>query len=343
MQRRRQVLCADFPVYVSGAKVPGDNLTVTSTLGAGEDSLADVFTGASTKVALPTGLQAIIDGNPFKFDTLAEGLQQYLFYTETALRTASNNGEMPVIGKDLQAGADFMGDTRAKIDHFIAENGDPSTVGPATTLLTTTLADKLGIVVNGPTGVQVDFTCKRVLEPPAGPPAGDHAWRGRHDRVPLQGRVHLHRSPARSPTLEALGPERGRHQRGRADRATKYNTVTWTKVTGATGYKILRATQTGTTRRRAASAYPRSRPSATSRRTTTTRDDRRRASRANPNLPGTVCPDDTSVTKIEGVTLGLTLGQGDVSADKGCEDDPHAGASASAASCPSTWASRDSR
>ncbi|MEO5651321.1 MAG: hypothetical protein ABIN79_03740, partial [Marmoricola sp.] len=163
-----KILCADFPVYVSGAKPPGGNLTVTSTLGTGQN-LGDVFTGASTVVAPPSGLQKILDGTPFEFDTLAEGLQQYLFYAETSLRTASNNGEMPVIGKDLQAGADFMGDTRRKIDQFIAENGDPSTVGPARVLLTKTLADKLGIVVNGPSGVQVDFTCKRTLDPPAEP------------------------------------------------------------------------------------------------------------------------------------------------------------------------------
>ena len=56
----------------------------------------------------------------FKFDSLAEGLQQYLFYSETALRTASNDGEMPVVGKDLQAGADFMGKAREKLDAMLA-------------------------------------------------------------------------------------------------------------------------------------------------------------------------------------------------------------------------------
>ena len=87
-----------------------------------------------TKVELPSGLQKILDGEGFKFDSLAEGLQQYLFYSETALRTASNDGEMPVVGKDLQAGADFMGKAREKLDAMLAV-ADPTTVGGATTML----------------------------------------------------------------------------------------------------------------------------------------------------------------------------------------------------------------
>ena len=35
---------------------------------------------------------------------------------------------------------------------------------------------------------------------------------------------------------------------------------------------------------------------------------------------GVPCEDDTSVTEIEGVTLGLVLGQGDVSDTLGCVD-----------------------
>ncbi len=112
-RRRREILCADFPVYVNGHAGRHDNLTVATTLGDGDD-LLDVFGGASDRRSrLPDAAsRRSSTASPFKFDSLAEGLKQYLFYAETSLRTASNNGEMPVIGKDLQAGADFMGDTR---------------------------------------------------------------------------------------------------------------------------------------------------------------------------------------------------------------------------------------
>ena len=46
-----QVICARFPLYTNGAKVPGPpnpDLTVVTTPGAGEDSLADLFSASTT-------------------------------------------------------------------------------------------------------------------------------------------------------------------------------------------------------------------------------------------------------------------------------------------------------
>jgi Ca2+-binding RTX toxin-like protein len=321
------ILCASFPMFVSGASVPGGNLTVDTALGSG-DNLSDVFTGTGTDVHLPSGLQALIDGTPFKFDTLAEGLQQYLFYSESALRTASNNGELPVIGKDLQAGADFMGATRAKIDKFLEETGDPSTVDGATTLLTNTLATKLGVVVNGPTGVQVGFTCKVILEPPAAPGGTAHnavaadTTKYRYKVVSLYAHSPDPVKKSKPSDASAVVTNAATLTAGTSG---KYNTVTWTKANGATGYEILRATQTGDTEP-VASAYG----LVTAVGNVATYDDHSASTSAytaatsNPLLPGTVCPGDTPVTQIEGVTLGLTLGQGLVSANDGCKDDPAA-------------------
>ena len=331
------ILCADFPVYVNGVKPPGDNLTVTSTLTAGTD-LAAVFGGTSTVVALPSGLQKILDGTPFAFDTLAEGLQQYLFYAETALRTASNDGEMPIIGKDLQAGADFMGDTRGKIDQFLSENDDPTTVGGAKALLTTTLATKLGVVVNGATGVQVDFTCTRTLEPPPAPTAvatGNQAA----DVTTYVYKVVSTYKDAKNVVHDSIPSAASAVVTNAATlSATKLTTVTWPKVDTATGYKVLRATSTTTT----STPTPTPTPSASAGTTTTltaytlvgtvtgatlTYQDKGATStaytaetKAYSRVAGATCADGTSVLQIEGVTLGLVLGQGDVSAAKGCAD-----------------------
>ena len=133
------ILCADFPVFVSGVKPPGGNLKITSTLGGGDPDAR--LLGHQHQGRLPSGLQKILDGEAFKFDSLAEGLQQYLFYSETALRTASNDGEMPVVGKDLQAGADFMGDGTGEARRVHADDGDPTTVGGATHVLKAKLAE----------------------------------------------------------------------------------------------------------------------------------------------------------------------------------------------------------
>lgn len=317
------ILCADFPVYISGAKAPGGNLTVTSTLGSGDD-LADVFGGTGTEVVMPTGLQAILDGTPFEFDTLAEGLQQYLFYAESALRTASNEGEMPIIGKDLQAGADFLGETRAKIDGFIADHGDPTTVGGARTLLTDTLASELGIVVNGATGIQLDFTCRSALNPPAAPEATAVGAEETDATNYLYKVVStykdasdvVHDSKPSDPSNVVVNVD--------ALTGTKYNTVSWEEVGNATGYKVLRATQVDDT----VSAYV---LVDTVDAATLSIDDNEAASApytevtTTYRLPDGPCLDDDPVTAVDGVTLGLVLGQGKVTDDKGCEDSPTLG------------------
>lgn len=318
------IVCADFPVFVSGAQAPGGNLEVTTTLGSGDD-LTDVFIGTQTDISLPTGLQAIIDGTPFEFGTLAEGLQQYLFYAETALRTASNGGEMPVIGKDLQAGADFMGDTRKKIGDFIDEAGDPSTVGGATTILTTELGAALDIEVNGPTGIQLDFTCRSTLNPPDAPTAAATGAVAETDTTTyLYKVVSLYKESA-TVTHDSVPSDATAEAAVNAAplTATKFNTVTWADVAMATGYKILRATKTGET----ISAYGlvgtvgkvltfKDTFATTTTYTAATKPYR---------LAGVECAADTSVTEIEGVTLGLVLGQGKITPTKGCEDDADLG------------------
>ena len=250
------ILCADFPVYVNNTKPNGGNLTVTTTLAAGD--LASVFGGASTKVVLPSGLQTMLDGAPFKFNTMIEGLQQYLFYAETSLRTASNNGEMPVIGKDLQAGANFMGDTRMKIDGFVEANGDPSTVGPARDLLTAKLAEQLGVVVDD--AIQLGFTCKSTgtgpttpLTPPAVAPlvkatgaissdTTEYRYQVVSTYTDSAGTVKDSLPSAVTPATTLPGVKNAATLT-----ATKYNTVSWKTVRGATGYKVLRAKRTGST------------------------------------------------------------------------------------------------
>ena len=202
----------------SPGPAPGD-LTVTSTLGDGDD-LTDVFSRHQHGRRDPrAGCRSSSTGKPFKFDTLAEGLKQYLFYAETALRVASNNGEMPVVGKDLQAGADFMGDTREKIDAFLEENGDPTTVGGATDLLTTKLADRARRRRQRRHRHAGGLHLPRPCWSRPRPRPARRATPGRgHDAVPLQGRLHLQGRQERRARLASLGPERGRGRTPRPSR-----------------------------------------------------------------------------------------------------------------------------
>ncbi|MCX6399965.1 MAG: calcium-binding protein [Propionibacteriales bacterium] len=316
------ILCADFPMFVNNTAVLGGNLTVTSTLGSGDD-LTDVFTGTSTVVETPGDLEGLISGKPFEFDSLAEGLQQYLFYAETALRTASNDGELPVIGKDLQAGADFMGDTRKQIDDFLSTHEDPSDVGGATTLLTTELGAALDIEINGPTGIQLGFTCNSPLLPPAAPEAEAVDAADTDTTTYFYKVVSLYKE---SPTVtrESVPSDASAVAVNASTLTTaKHNLVTWEEVEAATGYRILRANTVD-------GVY---RSLGTVAKGVLTYDDNKMtpapatyiASKYAPRLKGTTCESGTSVTEIEGVTLGLILGQGKVSAENGCEDDADLG------------------
>ena len=179
-------------------------------------------------------LEGLVAGKPFEFDTLSEGLKQYLFYAETALRTASNNGEMPVIGKDLQAGADFMGLTRKNIDDFIEANGDVSTVGPARDYLTTELGKALGIPVNGPEGIQVGFTCNTYIVPPELPTATATApASATTDKQYVYKVVSTYKDPAKpGDTDHDSAPSEVSEPVTNAatlNATTAYNTVSWMK------------------------------------------------------------------------------------------------------------------
>ena len=332
------ILCADFPVYVNDTPVStkddgSDNFTVTTTLGAGDD-LTAVFGGTKTEVALPSGLQALINGTPFEFGSLIEGLQQYLFYAETSLRTASNGGEMPIIGKDLQAGADFMGDTRSKIDGFVEDNGDISQVGDARTLLTTKLAEELDIVLDGSDGIALDFTCKSTgggptfaLNPPATAPGVKATGAVTADRTEYRYQVvstYTDNSGVKDSLPSAVGPASTSPvvRNAAALTAAKFNTVTWKSVRGVTGYKVLRSTRTGPTATWGAPTLV-----GTTKSFSLSFRDKGLSSVAYtpatvaPQIPaGTACEDDRSVTDIEGVTLGMSMGQGDVSPELGCVD-----------------------
>ena len=312
-----------FPVFVSGVQPPGENLTITSTLAPGDD-LTKVFSTTNTKVALPSGLQKILDGEAFKFDSLAEGLQQYLFYSETALRTASNDGEMPVVGKDLQAGADFMGKAREKLDAMLAV-ADPTTVGGATTMLKAKLAE-MGVVVDGTNGIDVNFTCTRTLQPPSPAPTATASNAVAADTTEYvykvvsvfkDGKLVEHDSIPSDPTDPVA-------TNASTLSTAKFNTVAWTKVDAATGYRVLRAMKAagGTVGTFTKVGTIADNTTVTFKDTGDTTDDAAYTAetKAYSRIPSGACESDTPVLQIEGVVVDLQLGQGKVDA-KGCEDD----------------------
>ena len=202
---------------------------------------------------------------------------------------------------------------------FLEDNEDPSTVGGATTLLTTHARRALGTSSTA-------RPASRSTSPARGPrapgrqPTGTPDERGRrgHDRST---------STRSSPTYkDAKGVDPRLGPLGRRARSSRTAPVVGrgevqhrrrgAKVDVATGYKVLRATQTGDHGRRPATT----RSSAPSPRRHGTFSDKGAPSDGlhprdhglRPH-PGGGLRRRPSVPQIEGVTLGLVLGQGKVS------------------------------
>ncbi len=173
-----------------------------------------------------------------------DGIDGYLNAVETALRTASFGGKLPLVGDDLQQGADFVGKIRKEFHQAIGalpSSGHLSDSAAVKGFFNTTLANDLGI----PAGeVTVDLLCQSTLSSPAAPTvvatpspaAGPNTYVYATVAYALDGSNKLDTaSPV--PAAGVLGP-------ATLD-GTHFNTVTPKAVSGADGYKLLRRTNGG--------------------------------------------------------------------------------------------------
>lgn len=306
------VVCGSFPVVINSTNTSSP-LTVSMPAAS---TLADTFAGLT--VAVPSEIQAFLDGSAFKLGGLGAGLTDYMFYLEAALRTASDGGNLPIIGKDLQAGADFLGDARSAITTAFGGAGVPSTAGEVEQFLIDELEGVLPGVESGE--VSPELTCDATLPPAEGlqvtanqydvdnDTAEDYwyavvaisSFGGGTDTTPSDPVMVTN-----SDTLTGTGPA--------ADQRT--NSLEWDEREGADdGYRIIRSTDgtaTWETLDTVAAGV------------TTYTDD------GNPAPSGAYAPEteeaevegclsDTPATQIDGVGLTLTLGEGTTDTSAGC-------------------------
>jgi Ca2+-binding RTX toxin-like protein len=93
--------CASIPVFSSLCTIPGDNhLAVSATTALNVTGSFPDLSGCFTSLSL-TDLNLGLDG--------------YLSKMEDALRLASFDGKLPLVGEDLQQGQRFIGDLRQQI------------------------------------------------------------------------------------------------------------------------------------------------------------------------------------------------------------------------------------
>jgi Ca2+-binding RTX toxin-like protein len=329
------MVCANLPLFLnnSGASngwssigdiflrlpkstSPADLFSISGNLPAPDDT--------KTKLELPPDLgQELLDAI-LDFGNLGDGLEAYLARIEQAFQVASFQGKLPLLGEDLQQGADFIGDLRTELRESIWNElpgaGRPANATEFKEFIEDNLADALAEVDIDAANLSVDFACTATLhkvatptvsatknpvpttDPPTPPPPSG-TWQ--YKIVAFQG------------SGSGTGGDTIASAAGSANNWTNLdfgssNTVNWSAVDYASGYKILRkrpgdsgfkqiATRTGTTFTDTSAAD-----------TGTAYDDA--AITTEPKLDP--CPLDF----IDGVFLEFDAQRGTVSADQGCQD-----------------------
>ncbi len=306
-------LCAYFPAYLNGSPVNADptkNAFVVR-LPVGSD-LADTFNLAGPaidgqpRLALPEGLADALANAALNLFSFGDGFFGYLQFLENAMRAASFDGKLPVIGKDLQAGADFIGKIRTDLQGVFS-NSPPTnpTAGDIRNFLNTQVKPKLP----GAEHFTIDVTCNVTLDPAAAPTvtatnAGDTSTSYQYRIVAYTNTPAEDTTPS-DPSVTV--------QNAATLDSTHFNDVSWSPgVSHATGYKVLRSADGGATFQLLKDVGN----------LTSFKDE----SPGNPTSytyateePLVVpCPDDASGGSITGFTFSVDIGQGNPSPANGC-------------------------
>ena len=324
-------MCAAFPVYVSTdggqtytpvngttASDPPDTLRLRLPLsgdlstefeltdGSGNILTVDPSDSTSPKrLELPPSLLTDLANSVLNFSQLGQGLDGYFGFAEQALNLASFGGKLPVIGSDLQEGAQFLEHVQGEVDATLGSLASVSDESGLKDWINNKLNSALGDVLPAGSKVTADFVCSAMLATPTGL-AGTAANAG-SSAVSYQYKVS-----ATDPKGETVASA-AVTVKSDALSSTNFVTMTWTKVDGAAGYELYRSSDGGTTWAKfdvATADSPTFKDvgdAGTTATPITTGD--------NPTLEP--CP----IADTTGVTLAADIGQGKVSTDQGCQDD----------------------
>jgi Ca2+-binding RTX toxin-like protein len=263
----------------------------------------------------PDDIVAAFEDAYLNFAMLGDGIDLFLALIETALLEASMEGKLPLAGSDLQAGSDFIGqvrtETRKLFDELRAVNGgrlpDVATVN---TYLDTKFKKALADAGANPENFGLAITCQL--------PASDvTAVTGHGEKT---GTTTYEYAVAAvgglTGTDVATKPGAARTVSDRPDAldATDFNRITWSAVSNATKYHVLR--------RNAGGGWD---LLETVTGTTTTFDDKGAAAEQTDYTPAErLATVDTCVgvkiQHIEGVVVRVDMGTGLVDAADGCKD-----------------------
>ena len=142
-------VCANLPLYVSSdaghtftalTHVDGNGNTVNDALllrvpqatdlagafdlTANGNELTASGDGSTVKrFEYPTSLLTDLANSVLDLNDLSNGIDGYFGFAKNALNLASDGGKLPLVGKDLQQGADFLGDLQTRVDSVLGPTG----------------------------------------------------------------------------------------------------------------------------------------------------------------------------------------------------------------------------
>jgi Ca2+-binding RTX toxin-like protein len=255
-------LCAKLPLYYSLDNVHYQPVVDPESAGHPNSisirlpesgSVSDLFdlTGAPIdghdrlEVPDPSDIAALLASIAMDFTHL-DGIDSYLNLIETSLSTASFGGKLPLIGKDLQEGADFIGRIRTamasalnslKTDH--ADGNIGTDTGAVRDALNNYIGDALDNANVPHDLLKVDTECRTTLASVTGVTAARQG--GTDNSHTYKYEVVSYVKDASDAVHEAQPSAVAIVSDGDDDLSAGPNKVDWTDVSNADGYRVYKA------------------------------------------------------------------------------------------------------
>jgi Ca2+-binding RTX toxin-like protein len=254
-------LCARLPLFVSSngtdftelagvddiaLRLPKDGDTADELFGIspGRD-VSDGDTRDRLTTPTLTQLEDAFLALLLDFGMIGDGIDAFLALIEDGLRAATLEGKLPLVGGDLQAGADFVGQLRTELDALFTEvesinGGKLPSVAEVQRLLDEEFRAALTAAGASPDDFSLDLTCLLPSTSVTSATASADGPRNLVYGVLTQG------ENGAGETLETTLPESGGLGTvTAADTATVG--IAWDEVQAATGYTVVRSEDDGST------------------------------------------------------------------------------------------------
>lgn len=319
-------LCAKLPTYINGTLAGSDAnaasfkvmLPVNTTDLADSLNVLGSAINGHARVETPADLLSALSSAALNLLSFGDGFFSYLQFLENGLRTASFDGKLPLIGKDLQAGSDFVGGLRTDLEGVFGSIGDPTATnaGQIREFLREQVKPAMPKVPGGGFHFDVECVAGATLATVGQPDVtANGGGTGTFYKYKVVAYTSVDGAATETVPSDASDPDENGDVASLD--ATHFNHIAWTAVANATGYRIYRANAASAA---AATDFKLIKDVADATTGSKVYDDTGDADGAALNAATTApCPDSAAPDQVNGFTMSVDIGQGDPSAAEGCK------------------------